>query len=306
MVATREAYGTALAALGAVDARVVALDADVKNSTFSDRFEHVFPERFYQCFIAEQAMIGAAMGLASRGAIAFPSSFACFLERGADFIRMAGISMLNIKVCGSHAGISIGGDGPSQMALEDLSMARGVPNCTVLYPSDAVCAERLVAQAAATPGPVYIRSSRPKTPVIYSNDEMFPVGGSKVVRQSDHDVATVVGAGVTLFEALKAHDLLAADGIAIRVLDAYSIQPVDRVGLITAGKAAGGRVITVEDHYSTGGLGDAVSEAVWDQGFTVERLAVREIPRSGEPDELLERYGISANAIVAAVKRSRS
>jgi transketolase len=302
LVATREAYGTALAALGGLDARVVALDADVKNSTFSDRFEKRFPERFYQMFIAEQVMIGAAMGLASRGAIAFPSTFACFLERGADFVRMAGISMLNIKLCGSHAGVSIGEDGPSQMALEDLSMARGVPNCTVLYPSDAVCAERLVAVAAATPGPVYIRSSRPKTPVIYGNDDVFVAGGSKTLRQSPKDVATVIAAGVTLFEALKAHDILAKAGIAIRVVDAYSIQPIDREGMIAAGHASKGRLITVEDHYAPGGLGDAVSEAVWDQGFSVQRLAVREIPRSGEPDELLERYGISAAAIVRAVK----
>lgn len=302
LVATREAYGTALASLGALDARIVALDADVKNSTFSDRFEKVFPERFYQTFIAEQAMIGAAMGLASRGAIAFPSSFACFLERGADFIRMAGISMLNIKLCGSHAGVSIGEDGPSQMALEDLSMARGVPNCTVLYPSDAVCAERLVAVAAATHGPVYIRSSRPKTPVIYGPGEQFPVGGSKTVRQSAKDVATVVAAGVTLFEALKAHELLAREGIAIRVIDAYCLQPIDREGLVAAGKATSGRIITVEDHYAAGGLGDAVSEAVWDQGFRVQRLAVREIPRSGPPEELLDRYGISAAAIMKAVR----
>jgi len=302
LVATREAYGTALASLGALDHRIVALDADVKNSTFSDRFEKVFPERFYQTFIAEQAMIGAAMGLASRGAIAFPSSFACFLERGADFIRMAGISMLNIKLCGSHAGISIGEDGPSQMALEDLAMARAVPNCTVLYPSDAVCAERMVALAAATPGPVYIRSSRPKTPILYSTSEQFPAGGSKILRQSDKDVATVVGAGVTLFEALKAYGLLAKDGIAIRVVDAYSIQPIDRSGLIAAGKASNGWIITVEDHYAQGGLGDAVSEAVWDQGFTVQRLAVREIPRSGGPEELLDRYGISAASIAKAVK----
>ena len=302
LVATREAYGTALASLGAIDDRIVALDSDVKNSTFSDRFEKVFPDRFYQCFISEQAMIGAGMGLASRGAIAYPSSFACFLERGADFIRMAGISMLNIKLCGSHAGVSIGEDGPSQMALEDLSMARGVPNCTVFYPSDAVCAERLVAVAAATHGPVYIRSSRPKTPVIYNADEKFTAGGSKVVRQSAKDVATVVGAGVTLFEALKAHEILAKDGIAIRVIDAYSLQPIDRDGLIAAGKATGGKIFTVEDHYAAGGLGDAVSEAVWDQGFRVQRLAVREIPRSGGPEELLERYGISAAAIVKAVK----
>jgi transketolase len=302
LVATREAYGTALASLGGIDARVVALDADVKNSTFSERFEKLYPERFYQAYIAEQAMIGAAMGLASRGAVAFPSSFACFLERGADFIRMAGISMLNIKLCGSHAGISIGEDGPSQMALEDLAMARAVPNCTVLYPCDAVSAERLVAVAAATPGPVYIRSSRPKTPVTYSVADTFPVGGSKVLRKSENDIVTIVAAGVTVFEALKAHDSLAKDGIHVRVIDAYSVQPIDRDGLVAAGKATGGRMITVEDHYAQGGLGDAVSEAVWDQGFTVQRLAVREIPRSGGPEELLDRYGISAAAIVKAVR----
>lgn len=304
LVATREAYGTALAALGAVDPRIVALDADVKNSTFSDRFEKLHPERFYQTFIAEQAMIGAAMGLASRGAIAYPSSFACFLERGADFIRMAGISMLNIKLCGSHAGISIGEDGPSQMALEDLAMARAVPNCTVLYPCDAVSAERLVALAANTHGPVYIRSSRPKTPVIYSVDEKFPLGGSKVVRQHAKDSVTIVAAGVTVFEALKAADMLEKDGIHARVIDAYCVQPIDRAGLIAAGTATGGRMITVEDHYAQGGLGDAVSEAVWDQGFIVQRLAVREIPRSGGPEELLDRYGISATAIAKAVRAS--
>jgi len=302
LVATCEAYGTALASLGGIDARVVALDADVKNSTFSERFEKLYPERFYQAYIAEQAMIGAAMGLASRGAVAFPSSFACFLERGADFIRMAGISMLNIKLCGSHAGISIGEDGPSQMALEDLAMARAVPNCTVLYPCDAVSAERLVAVAAATPGPVYIRSSRPKTPVTYSVADTFPVGGSKVLRKSENDIVTIVAAGVTVFEALKAHDILAKDGIHVRVIDAYSVQPIDRDGLVAAGKATGGRMITVEDHYAQGGLGDAVSEAVWDQGFTVQRLAVREIPRSGGPEELLDRYGVSAAAIVKAVR----
>lgn len=302
LVATREAYGTALASLGGIDARVVALDADVKNSTFSERFEKLYPERFYQAYIAEQAMIGAAMGLASRGAVAFPSSFACFLERGADFIRMAGISMLNIKLCGSHAGISIGEDGPSQMALEDLAMARAVPNCTVLYPCDAVSAERLVAAAAATPGPVYIRSSRPKTPVTYSVADTFPIGGSKVLRKSDNDIVTIVAAGVTVFESLKAHEILAKDGIHVRVIDAYSVQPIDRDGLVAAGKATGGRMITVEDHYAQGGLGDAVSEAVWDQGFTVQRLAVREIPRSGGPEELLDRYGISAAAIVRAVR----
>ena len=301
-VATREAFGPALVALGGMDRRIVALDADVKNSTFSEAFEKFYPDRFIQSFIAEQAMVGVAMGLASRGAIPFPSTFACFLERASDFIRMAGISSLGVKLAGSHAGISIGEDGPSQMALEDLAMARGVPNCTVLYPSDAVSAYRLVAAAASTPGPVYIRLSRPKTPVIYPSGETFPIGGSKTLRETSSDVLTVVAAGVTVFEALGAHDILGKEHIAIRVIDAYSVQPIDRAALVAAGRATGGRIITVEDHYAHGGLGDAVSEAVWDQAFRVRRLAVREIPRSGQPEELLDRFGISSRAIVDAVR----
>jgi transketolase len=301
-VATREAYGTAIAKLGEADSRVVALDADVKNSTFSDKFEHALPDRFYENFIAEQVMIGAAMGLAARGAIPFPSTFACFLSRAADFIRMAAISNVNVKLAGSHAGISIGEDGPSQMALEDLAMCRAQPNYAVLYPSDAVSTERLVAAAAYHPGPAYIRTSRPKTPVIYGNDESFVVGGLKVVREGRDDVATVIGAGVTLFEALKAYDLLKAAGTSIRVIDLYSVQPIDRDGLIAAGRATGGRMLTVEDHYPAGGIGDAVAEAVAGAGFIVHRLAVREIPRSGKPDELLDRFGISASHIVDAVK----
>ena len=301
-VATREAYGTALARLGQADSRVVALDADVGNSTFSDRFEKVLPERFYENFIAEQVMIGAAMGLAARGAIPFPSTFACFLSRGYDFIRMAAISNLNVKLAGSHAGVSIGEDGPSQMALEDLAMTRAEPNMTVLYPSDAVCGERCVELAAYHPGPVYIRTSRPKTPILYGNDEVFTVGGSKVLRQSNADVATVVGAGVTLFEALKAYDLLKRNGIAIRVIDAYSVQPIDAATLVAAAQATKGVVITVEDHYAAGGLGDAVAEALAPAGYTVRRLAVTEIPRSGKPEELLDRFGISARHIVDAVQ----
>jgi len=182
----------------------------------------------------------------------------------------------------------------------------GVPNCTVLYPCDGVSATRLMAVAASVPGPVYIRTSRPKTPVIYDANETFKPGGSKTLRQSDADVVTVVGAGVTVFEALKAYDTLNAAGTSIRVIDAYSVQPIDRDGLVAAGRATNGRIVTVEDHYAHGGLGDAVSEAVWDQGFRVKRLAVREIPRSGTPDELLDRYGISARAIVAAVNELRS
>ena len=305
MVATREAWGTALAALGGVDARVVALDADVKNSTFSERFQKAHPDRFFENFIAEQAMVGASMGLASRGAIPFPSTFACFLTRAADFIRMSGISFVNVKLAGSHAGVSIGEDGPSQMALEDLAMMRAVPNCTVLYPCDGVSTERLVVEMAKLDGLAYMRTSRPKTPVIYDANEVFPIGGSKVLRQSTSDEATVVAAGVTVFQALEAYDLLKKEGVAVRVVDAYSVQPVDIAGLTAAARATGGVVITVEDHYSAGGLGDAVSEALAPAGVAVHRLAVREIPRSGQPEELLDRYGISARHIAAAVRQAR-
>ena len=302
-VATREAYGTALAELGRIDSRVVALDADVGNSTFSEKFERVHADRFFQTHIAEQVMVGAAMGLASRGAVPFPSTFACFLTRASDFVRMAGISRSNIKFAGSHAGISIGEDGPSQMALEDMAMMRAVPNCAVLYPCDGVSAERLVESAVRYDGMVYLRTSRPKTPVIYSQTEAFPVGGSKVLRQSEADVATIVAAGITVFEALTAYDHLQGEGISIRVIDAYSVQPVDAESLVTAGLQTGFRLITVEDHYPVGGLGDAVSEAVADHGITVTRLAVREIPRSGKPKELLDRYGISSSNIIGTVHR---
>jgi transketolase len=301
-VATREAYGAALARLAAGDDRIVALDADVKNSTFSEKFEQEHPERFYQTFIAEQAMIGVAMGLASRGAIPFPSTFAAFLTRAYDFVRMAAISQLGIKMAGSHAGVSIGEDGPSQMALEDLAMMRAQPNIAVLYPSDGISTERLMEQMAYYPGPVYMRTTRPKTPVIYGSDETFEIGGLKLVRQSESDVASVIGAGVTLFEALKAYEELKKQGIRIRVIDLYSVQPIDAATLLKCARETHGRLITVEDHYAGGGIGDAVASAVAAGGFTVQRLAVREIPRSGTPAELLDRYGISALHIVAAVR----
>jgi transketolase len=300
-VATREAYGTAIAKLAEADFRVVALDADVKNSTFSEKFEKVAPERFYQNFIAEQVMVGSAMGLAARGAIPFPSTFACFLTRAADFVRMAAIGNVNVKFAGSHAGVSIGEDGPSQMALEDLAMFRTQPDIAVVYPADAVSTERLIAAMASHKGPVYMRTSRPKTPVIYSNDERFTIGGLKVLRESGSDKATVVAAGVTLFEALRAYEQLKATGTHIRVIDLYSLQPIDRDALIAAGRASGGRIITVEDHYAAGGIGDAVAEAVESAGITVHRIAVREIPHSGKPEELLDRYGISAKHIIEAV-----
>jgi transketolase len=301
-VATREAYGAAIARLAAGDDRIVALDADVKNSTFSEKFEQAHPDRFYQSFIAEQVMIGAAMGLASRGAIPFPSTFAAFLTRAYDFIRMAAISRLNIKVAGSHAGVSIGEDGPSQMALEDLAMMRAQPNVTVLYPCDAVSTEKLIERMAYHPGPAYMRTSRPKTPVIYSDADTFEVGGMKVLRESASDAVTVIGAGVTVFEALAAHDELKNAGINIRVIDLYSVQPLDADGLLRCARDTKGKVITVEDHYAAGGIGDAVASAVAPGGFTVHRLAVREIPRSGTPTELLDVYGISARQIVAAVR----
>ena len=302
-VATREAYGDALARLGAADGRVVVLDADVKNSTFSDRFEKVAAPRFHQMFIAEQVMLGAAMGLAARGAIPFPSTFGAFLSRAYDFIRMAAISNLNIKICGSHVGVSIGEDGPSQMALEDLAMMRAQPNVAVLYPSDAVSTEWLVREAARHTGPAYLRTSRPKTPVIYARDEVFPIGGLKVLRSDAEDAAVVVAAGVTVHEALTAWDQLRARGVHIRVVDLYSVQPVDEEALTRCAKEARGRVITVEDHYAAGGVGDAVASALAPAGFTVHRIAVREIPRSGKPEELLDRYGISARHIVTAVLR---
>jgi len=305
-VATREAFGAAIARLGGVDDRIVALDGDVKNSTFSEKFEQQFPDRFYQCFIAEQVMIGTAMGLAARGAIPFPSTFAAFLSRAADFIRMAAISNLNIKMAGSHAGISIGEDGPSQMALEDLAMMRAQPNITVLYPCDAVSTDRLVEAMASHEGPAYMRTSRPKTPVIYGPDEAFPIGGLKVLRQSDVDAATVIGAGVTVFEALRAYDELVAKDVRIRVVDLYSVQPVDAAALVRCARETKGRVITVEDHYAAGGIGDAVASAIAADGFTVERLAVREIPRSGTPEQLIDHYGLSSRHIVAAVLRARA
>jgi transketolase len=304
-VATREAYGTALARLGASDDRIVALDADVGNSTFSEKFEQQHPKRFFQTYIAEQAMIGAAMGLAARGAIPFPSTFAAFLTRASDFIRMAAISNSNIKMAGSHAGVSIGEDGPSQMALEDLAMMRAQPNITVLYPCDAVSTDRLVERMAYQSGPAYMRTSRPKTPVIYGPDDTFRVGGLNVLREAGGDTATVVAAGVTVFEALEAHDLLRAQGISIRVIDLYSVQPLDTATLVRCARETKGHLITVEDHYVGGGIGDAVAAAVAGHGFSVHRLAVREIPRSGTPDQLLDFYGISARHIVEAVTEGR-
>jgi transketolase len=302
-VATREAFGAALEVLGGVNPLVVALDADVKNSTYSEKFGKKFSNRFFENFIAEQNMIGAAGGLAACGKIPFASTFAAFFTRAYDFIRMAAISQANIKLVGTHVGVSIGEDGPSQMGLEDIAMMAAQPGMTVLYPSDGTSTYRLVEAAANHKGMVYLRAGRPKCPVVYGADEHFQIGGSKVLRQSANDKLTIVAAGVTLFEALKAHDQLKALGVSVRVIDLYSVVPIDRTTLLASASATGGRMLTVEDHYAHGGLGDAVLDAVGSEGVRVHKLAVRTIPHSGKPDELVDHYGIGARSIVEATQR---
>ncbi|MGD9763228.1 MAG: transketolase [Candidatus Binatia bacterium] len=296
-VATREAYGTALAKLGAVNPAVVVLDADTKNSTFAERFLAAHPARYLEAFIAEQNMVGAAVGLSAAGKIPFASTFACFLTRAFDHIRMAAISRANLKLAGSHCGVSIGEDGPSQMGLEDLAMMRAVPHAVVLYPADAVATERLVEAMAIARGIHYLRLTRPKTPILYGADEHFPIGGSKVLRRSDADELTIVSAGVTLFEVLAAHAELEKDGIPVRVIDAYSIKPIDADEIRAAARATGGRVLTVEDHYAEGGLGDAVLNALAGETASVTKLAVDDIPRSGKPEELLQRFQLDGGSI---------
>lgn len=300
-VATRVAYGTALAKLGAVDERVVALDGDTKNSTFAETFLQAHPERYFESYIAEQNMVGAAVGLAACGKIPFASTFAAFLTRAFDHIRMAAISGVAVKYAGSHCGVSIGEDGPSQMGLEDLAMMRAIPDSVVLYPSDAVSSERLVTVMADLPGTTYLRTTRPATPVLYPNDESFPVGGSKLLRSSRNDAVTVVAAGVTVHEALAACETLAAAGLAVRLIDAYSVKPLDAAAILAAARATRNTVLVVEDHYFDGGLGDAVLNAVAVHDVEVHKLAVTGVPRSGTPDELLDACGISARHIVAKV-----
>ncbi len=301
-IATREAYGAALARLGDTNPLVVALDGDTKNSTYADKFTKAHPERYFESFIAEQNMVSAAVGLAVLGKIPFASTFACFLTRAFDQIRMAAISQANIKLCGSHAGVSIGEDGASQMGLEDLAMMRALHGTTVLYPSDAVATEHAVRLAAATPGIVYIRTSRPKTPVIYGADEPFGVGQAKVVRASDADRLTIVAAGVTLFEALKAYDELKSAGINVRIIDIFSVKPIDAATLRTAASETGNTMLTVEDHACAGGIGEAVAHAVAPLGTRITMLCINELPRSGKAQELLNAYGIDATAIVLSVK----
>ncbi len=300
--ATREVYGESLARIGDANPDVVVLDADTKNSTYAEKFMKAHQERFFESFIAEQNMVSVACGFSAMGKIPFASSFACFLTRAYDQIRMAAISQANLKLCGSHAGISIGEDGPSQMALEDLAMMRAIETSSVLYPSDAVSAENAVEIAASTRGIFYIRTTRPKTPVIYANDEPFALGKAKVVRQSDGDKITIVAAGVTLFEALAAYDQLQSEGIAARIIDIFSLKPIDAETLQSAGQATNNLILTVEDHSAWGGIGDAVAAAVSPAGIRVHSLAVRDVPRSGKPEELLAAFGIDHTAIVNKIK----
>ena len=301
-VATRLAYGEALVALGGGNGKVVALDGEVSNSTHAELFAKAYPERYFEMFIAEQQLVAAAVGLQVRNWVPFASTFAAFFSRAYDFVRMAAISQANICLSGSHAGVSIGEDGPSQMALEDLAMMRAVHGSTVLYPCDANQTAKLVAEMAERDGIVFLRTTRAATPVVYDAEEEFPIGGARVLREGD-DVA-IVAAGITLHESLKAAEQLESEGISARVIDLYSVKPVDGETLRAAAEATGGRILTVEDHWSEGGIGDAVLEALSD-GETparVVRLAVRDLPGSGKPAELLAAAGIDAEHIVEAAQ----
>ncbi|HVB60426.1 MAG TPA: transketolase [Ktedonobacteraceae bacterium] len=302
-VATRKAYGDALKALGAANPDVVAMDGEVSNSTYADEFAKAYPDRFFEQFIAEQQLISTAVGMSVRGKIPFASTFAAFFSRAYDFIRMAAISRANIRLVGSHAGVSIGEDGPSQMALEDLAMMRAVYGSTVLYPCDANQTAQLTAQMADHGGIVYMRTTREKTPVLYSADDTFTVGGSRVLRQSENDRLTIVAAGITVFEALKAYDQLKSERVLVRVIDAYSVKPMDEETLLTAAQEAGNKLLVVEDHWPEGGLGEAVLEVFSQSDGSlpqVVKLGVQSMPGSGTPAELLDDAGISARHIVEA------
>jgi transketolase len=302
-VATRKAFGEALAAVGA-RGDVAALDGEVDNSTHAEDFAKAHPERYFEMFIAEQQLVAGAVGLSVRGYVPFAATFAAFFTRAYDFIRMAAISEANIRLCGSHAGVEIGADGPSQMALEDLAMMRAVHGSTVVYPSDATSTAQLVREMADRGGVVYLRTTRGAYPVLYGPDDAFPIGGARLVRSSPGDQVTLIGAGVTLHNCLAAADQLGRDGIAARVLDLYSIKPVDTEALLAAAAATGDRLVVAEDHYPEGGIGSAVLEALSDAGHPVQiaHLAVRGLPGSGTPAELMEAAGISAGHIARAAR----
>jgi transketolase len=303
-VATRKAYGDALLALGKADGAIVALDGEVGNSTYSAEFAQKIPERYFEMYIAEQQLLAAAVGLQVSGLKPFASTFAAFLSRAYDFVRMAAISGANIRICGSHAGVSIGEDGPSQMALEDIAAFRAVHGSTVLYPSDANQTVKLVAAMAGLEGISFLRTTRSATPVIYAAGEDFSIGGSRVVRSSAEDDVTIVAAGITLHEAVKAADVLAEEGISARVIDLYSVKPIDAATLHAAAEATGGRMLTVEDHWPEGGIGEAVLSAFADadERPRISIVAVRDMPTSGKPADLLAEAGIDAEHISEAVR----
>uniref|UniRef100_A0A7I4YJF1 transketolase n=1 Tax=Haemonchus contortus TaxID=6289 RepID=A0A7I4YJF1_HAECO len=304
-VATRAAYGTALAKLGDVNPRIIGLDGDTKNSTFSEKLLQKHPHQFIECFIAEQNLVGVAVGAQCRDrTIPFTSTFAAFFTRATDQIRMAAVSFANLKCVGSHVGVSIGEDGPSQMALEDLAIFRAIPGSTVFYPSDGVAAERATELAANTKGIVFIRTGRPALPVLYKNEEPFAIGKAKVLKQSANDKIVLIGAGVTLYECLKAAEQLEKNGVHACVIDPFTIKPLDQETILQHAKRVGGRILTVEDHYPAGGIGEAVSSAVADHpDVRVRSICVQSVPRSGTPDELLDLFGISARHIVEAVTK---
>ncbi len=304
-VATRQAYGEALAAVGTARGDVVALDGEVSNSTFADIFGKAHPDRFFEMYIAEQQLVAAAVGLQVRGWRPFASTFAAFLSRAYDFVRMAAISRASFVLSGSHAGVSIGEDGPSQMALEDFAALRAVHGSTVLHPCDANQTAKLVAALADREGISYLRTLRPATPVLYGADEEFEIGGSRVLRSSDADDVAIVAAGITVHEALAAADALAEEGLTARVVDLYSIKPVDRDTLLAAVEATQGRIVTVEDHWPEGGLGEAVLSALADveERLQLALLAVRIMPSSGKPAELMAAAGIDSASIAEAARR---
>jgi transketolase len=303
-VATRQAYGEALAALGQMRGDVVALDGEVSNSTHSELFAKAHPDRYFEMFIAEQQMIAAAVGIQVRDWVPFASTFAAFLSRAYDFIRMAAISRANLRLSGSHAGVSIGEDGPSQMALEDFASLRAVDSSAVLHPSDANQTAQLVAEMADRPGITYMRTLRPKTPVRTPPDEQIRIGGSRIVRESEEDDYTIVACGITVGEAEKAAEALESEGVRVRLIDCYSIKPIDADTLKTAARDTGG-IVTVEDHWPEGGLGEAALSALADASETppVIKLAVDGMPTSGSAAELLHAAGIDSDAIVEAVHK---
>ena len=302
MVATRKAYGEALAALGDVQHEVVSLDAEVKNSTYADIFEKQHPKRFVQCFIAEQNMVGMAVGMAARGKIPFVSTFGAFFTRAYDQIRMAAIGQSPLRLVGSHAGVSIGEDGPSQMALEDIAMMRAVPNSAIVYPCDAVSTYKLVnTMGQRSEGITYLRTTRMATPVLYNDSEQFPLGGCKIIKQSDNDVACIIAAGITVHEAIKAHATLQKKGISVSIIDLYSVKPFDEMTVRAVAQKSGNTIITVEDHYIQGGIGQMIAAALCNDEIMVANLAVTQLACSGTPEQLMQFMKIDAAAIVEAV-----